>query len=685
MSPELEGLRLRITGTAAGLTAAIDAAKQKVSGLFQSIARMKANIPNPIANEKFVGPQIPLDPFRAFRATTTSAQESLNKLKQTASNTESQFASMNLGGIVAKLTAVVGAAGLASKAIDLSSQAEQTQISMQVMLGSAEKARAMIDQLRTLAASTPLELKGLTENAKLMLGFGVNSKQVVENLRMLGDITGGNAEKMHLLSLAFSQSSAAGRLMGQDLLQMINAGFNPLQEISEKTGISLTDLKKRMEDGQISFAAVREAFRSATSEGGRFNGMLEEQSKTFAGRVGKMRDAFQVLLVKVGEQVLPILAKFADQNTAVIQTMSSLSASSLQTGLQIAAFVTTFGTLLAVIPRVVAGFRAIATASAVAQAFGGPAGWAALAASLAIAAGATMAVEQAFNGVSDAARRASENVQAASGEVTNNAEAQQRIRAALDAASQKSKTLLDQEASVLRDKKKLLEEQLSAVDANLSSQKESLKLALEESKARRDKAIAEIDKRFADDPGEFATQRRAAEANVFEKAFKGGVAGITDHFAEGIKESEKNAESLRERLKEIGTTLEENSTHWQNMAEATRKANQSPLDTLKQNLSSLAEQVRQGGLELSVFNKASETAVKSYRSEIDRGKNDPNSQSLQFAGIVAGSQEDVQSKFRFLNQYASIGPDSKEDEANTILKDILAELQVANANPTVTL
>lgn len=95
------------------------------------------------------------------------------------------------------------------------------------------------------------------------------------NIKALGDIAMGDRNKLNSLTLAFSQMTASGRLMGQDLLQMINAGFNPLSEISRKTGKSIGVLKEEMEKGKISAEMVTQAFYSATQAGGQFHGMTE--------------------------------------------------------------------------------------------------------------------------------------------------------------------------------------------------------------------------------------------------------------------------------------------------------------------------------------------------------------------------------------------------------------------------
>jgi tape measure domain-containing protein len=200
------------------------------------------------------------------------------------------------------LAAAMGA--VATKSVIMAAEMEQTQISFEVMLGSAERAQKMVSELYEMGAKTPYESKDLLRNAQIMMQYGVSADKTKEYLRMLGDVASGNADKLHLLTYAFSQVQATGRLTGQDLLQMINSGFNPLQIISEKTGRSIMQLKKDMENGAISSQMVAEAFKIATGEGGRFFNMMEKQSKTLGGLWSTLKDSVSMSLTKIGEDIV---------------------------------------------------------------------------------------------------------------------------------------------------------------------------------------------------------------------------------------------------------------------------------------------------------------------------------------------------------------------------------------------
>lgn len=249
----------------------------------------------------------------AITATTAGLQSGLSrgsKMVGAFSGSISKIAGAGMG-LAASIGAPITAAAAAYTGIkvgkwgfDLATQAEQSAVAFEVMLGSASAAQTMLADIESFAAVTPFEMGDVQESAQLLLNLGISAEQVMPSLDMLSNIASGDAQKLHSLALAFGQSSSAGRLMGQDLNQMINAGFNPLQEISKLTGESMGQLKKRMEAGGISTAEVTQAFRAATSEGGRFYGMNEKQSQTTMGLFSTLKDNIGLALRSVSEQLM---------------------------------------------------------------------------------------------------------------------------------------------------------------------------------------------------------------------------------------------------------------------------------------------------------------------------------------------------------------------------------------------
>lgn len=208
--------------------------------------------------------------------------------------------------MASRFFALSAVAATVRKAIKLDAEMQGTAAAFAVFTGSLENSNKMLGEMRALAERTPLSFRGLADAGKTLMAFNVPASEVMGTLTRLGNVTGGNAQRFQMLSLAYAQSSAAGRLMGQDLLQMINAGFNPLQEISQRTGRSIVDLKKDMEAGLISFAMVEEAFRTATEEGGRFAGMMDKIGETSAGALARAQSKLDVLLSDLGNKLSPL-------------------------------------------------------------------------------------------------------------------------------------------------------------------------------------------------------------------------------------------------------------------------------------------------------------------------------------------------------------------------------------------
>lgn len=235
------------------------------------------------------------------------AQESRNILRGISDTAVQESSRMDKAfATVAKATAGVFAVGqlkeFASQIINVRSEIESLEISFETLLGNRQKGQAMFADIREFAVATPMMLKDLANGAQTMLAFNIEAEKVMPMLHAIGDISMGDAGKFNSLALAFSQMSATGKLMGQDLLQMINAGFNPLSVISEKTGKSIGELKEEMEAGKISTDMVSDAFLTATSAGGKFYGMLEKQSHGMRGALSNLQGAIDDMFNDLGTE-----------------------------------------------------------------------------------------------------------------------------------------------------------------------------------------------------------------------------------------------------------------------------------------------------------------------------------------------------------------------------------------------
>lgn len=190
---------------------------------------------------------------------------------------------------------------VASKGVNYNATLEQYRTSFEVMTGSAEKAAEVVERLRTMGAKTPFETTDLVQTTQLLMQYGFTADDAIDRMSMLGDIAQGNAEAMTSIATGYAQMSSAGKVNLQDIKQMINGGFNPLQEISERTGESMESLYDRISKGTMAVSEITDSMRYATSEGGKFYQSMEKQSKTLNGQLSTLQDNANQLLGSITE------------------------------------------------------------------------------------------------------------------------------------------------------------------------------------------------------------------------------------------------------------------------------------------------------------------------------------------------------------------------------------------------
>ncbi len=212
---------------------------------------------------------------------------------------------------------MTAASALFFKGVDF----EQTKVKFEVLLGSVEKGMSMFNELNEFANFTPFRNEAIVKSAETMLSYGIAQEKIMPNMKMLGDISMGNEQRLKSLTLAFSQTMTTGRLMGQDLLQMVNQGFNPLKIISEQTGLSMLFLKKQMERGAISAAMVEEAFRVSTEAGGRYYNMTEKMAQSAGGKWSTFMGKLQFAIATIGEKFALWISPMIDIGIAMVDNI----------------------------------------------------------------------------------------------------------------------------------------------------------------------------------------------------------------------------------------------------------------------------------------------------------------------------------------------------------------------------
>lgn len=231
--------------------------------------------------------------------------------------------------------------------LDYNAQMESYLTNFKVMLGNEQLAAEKLEEIRRMAASTPFSLSDLTEGTQTLLQFGIAADDTTGVLKQLGDISLGNADKLQTLVRAYGKMSSAQKVTLENVNMMIDAGFNPLNQICDATGESMSALYKRISDGKVSFNELEAAVAAATSEGGQFyNGMLEA-SQTFNGRLSTLKDNVAAL---TGELTSGLFSALGD----IIVKANELVVSITEDDAKMAALKETIGVLTAAVVAVTA-------------------------------------------------------------------------------------------------------------------------------------------------------------------------------------------------------------------------------------------------------------------------------------------------------------------------------------------
>ncbi len=214
---------------------------------------------------------------------------------------------------------VVGVAvGIAAAKIGLlvneAAKLEQTEIAFEVLLGSAKEAEKRLGELFAFAKKTPFTIPGVLREAKRLLAFGFSGESLVANLEKLGNIAAGvGVDKLPFLVKAFSDVRSAGRLMGREVLQFVNAGVAIIPGLADQFNKTQFEIRKMIEQGKISFGDVDELLTKLTTGEGRFADLMVRQSKTFLGLLSNIKDAIILLAADIGGELLPAAKELASE------------------------------------------------------------------------------------------------------------------------------------------------------------------------------------------------------------------------------------------------------------------------------------------------------------------------------------------------------------------------------------
>ena len=253
------------------------------------------------------------DEYEAFREEGGGTAETMGLL----TDKMKEMGAMLVGGM--------GLKELASKVISVRAEFESMETSLKVLLGgNEERLNNIMGKIKEYALASPLNTKDMVGAVQMMTSFGIEAEKSIDYLKAIGDVSMGDAGKFNSLALSFSQMSSAGKLMGQDLMQMVNAGFNPLEEIARKTGKSIGELKNEMSKGAITSKMVQDAFISATSAGGKFYGMASEGAKTLNGQISMLQESFDNMFNEIGSKGEGVIMSAVKAGTSLVENYETI-------------------------------------------------------------------------------------------------------------------------------------------------------------------------------------------------------------------------------------------------------------------------------------------------------------------------------------------------------------------------
>lgn len=232
----------------------------------------------------------------------TELKETTSELKKQKSGVSGVSDEMKkMKTLITGFIAAYGGKKLWDLLIGSNAEMEQYTTSLEVMLGSASKASAMIEKMRDFAAKTPLTLENVISGGSLLMSYGVDKSNLIDTMTKLGDLASGNAEKMDRITLAYGQMLAKGKVTGEELMQMTEAGV-PLQTaLAESIGVTGEEFSKMVSKGEVGIDALNKAITGLTTGNGKFAGMMEKQSQTMQGMLSTLQDNISEFFRKMGE------------------------------------------------------------------------------------------------------------------------------------------------------------------------------------------------------------------------------------------------------------------------------------------------------------------------------------------------------------------------------------------------
>lgn len=234
----------------------------------------------------------------------------LREVENGVKNTSKQIEQSGLGieELFNRMTRAAAAFGAGFTAKELISniaqvrgEFQQLEVAFKTMLGSEDKANALMQQLIKTAATTPFDLQGVANGAKQLLAYGENVENVNDDLIRLGNIAAGLSQPLGDLVYLYGTTMTQGRLYTADLNQFTGRGIPMIRELAKVFGVAEGEVKSLVEAGKVGFPEVQKVIQNLTNEGGMFFNLMQEQSKTITGQISNIEDSISTMFNEIGK------------------------------------------------------------------------------------------------------------------------------------------------------------------------------------------------------------------------------------------------------------------------------------------------------------------------------------------------------------------------------------------------
>ena len=328
----------------------------------------------------------------------------------------------SFGSVAGQVAASVGAAfgglsavGFTQWAIGLAAETSKVNAQFTALIGNAGQAQQLLQQIKDIGRTSVIDNQSLAGAARTFMAAGMSIDELVPTIRALTIAGLDNREAFQGMAMQFAKIISQGKVQGDELNVLTEWGWNPLNQIVARTGETMAEARKRVEQGGVTASEVAQALQDFAGANSKMASAAVAASQTLSGQYQALQKDVQTLATSFGQRLEPAALATVEALRGMVEMVGGVDGRSALAAAQVIAFAGTFalvirysGTVVAAFRSIVTAIQAMTTAQAIFQAFSGPKGWAQLAIAAVAAAGAVVAVEQAFSGVAATAAKATQ-------------------------------------------------------------------------------------------------------------------------------------------------------------------------------------------------------------------------------------------------------------------------------------